>query len=124
VTISDVKMQNLISDVSDAILYGKSDLDAVLRRYNVPAQEVDDLISLVFALQDTLVEVQPSRAFQQRLKAELIESRRSSFVWRLRRLPARVQMAALAALAGGFMLLLRRRFVPRERVEEIASIGS
>jgi len=107
---SDVKRQNLINDVTDALLAGEN-IDNVRNRYDVPRAESDDLIELIERINHAMNRVEPSPQFAKRLKAELTGEQRIGVVGRIRKLPTRVQMAAAAALMGGFWLLIRRRFL-------------
>ena len=113
---SDVKMQNLMSDVTDAILSGES-VDAVRTRYGVARHESDELTDLVMNLNRAMVQVEPSLQFKRRLKADLMEQNVSVF-WRLRRMPTRVRFAAVAAVVGGFALILQRLFIGEPKTTE------
>lgn len=109
---SDVSMQNMLAATTDAILAGQHQrkVRRLMRSYDVPRAEAESLLDVVYLLEDTLVEVQPSPRFARRLKRDL-QGEQVFGVWRpWRRLPARVQVAALAAVLGGFWILIRRRF--------------
>lgn len=113
---SDVKMQNLMSDVTDAILAGES-ADGVRAQYGIPRHESDELTELVISLNKAMIQVEPSVQFTRRLKADLMEQNVSVF-WRLRRMPTRVRFAAVAAVLGGFALLLQRLFIGEPETPE------
>lgn len=71
--------------------------------------EARQLVMLVTRLRDTLIEQTPEEVFRRKLKEDLI-GMDYSVITRLRYLPARVQIAAgITLLAGGAMLLTRRR---------------
>lgn len=106
---SDVKMQNFLADVTDAMLTGE-DLDTVRRRHGMLRHDHDELVTLIRQLDEAMVPHQPSAEFSRRLKADLLDDPKPGVILRLRGLPARVQMAAAATVFGGFVLFLRRRF--------------
>lgn len=105
----DIRMQNALAAVTDAMLMGESvDVDTIVRRYNVPRQELEELMRVIGLSQQTLVEVQPSPHFARQLKQELIGKPKSGVWWG--RMPVRVQLAALvAAVLGGMTFMFRRR---------------
>ncbi len=107
---SDVKMQNLLNDVTEALLAGDN-IDSVRGQYDVPRAESEELIDLIERINRSMVRVEPAPQFEKRLKADLLGERRAGVVWRIRKLPARVQVAAAAAIMGGFLLILRRLFL-------------
>lgn len=108
---SDVKVQDFLATATDAIITGDADLDDLGLEYGISIDEVASWRPLLHQLNDTLVPVQPSARFSEQLKLELM-GEETTLLWRIRRMPARVQMAAVLALLGGFALILRGRFVP------------
>jgi type VI protein secretion system component VasF len=106
---SETQMQAYLSEVTDALLAGK-DIEHIRRKYNIAPQERADLDDLLQRLNNTMQPVKPRAEFKARLKADLLdEPQPSGVLWQIRKLPARVQMAAIAALVGSFMLILQRR---------------
>lgn len=103
---SDVRIQNLMTDVTDAILAGES-ADPIRARYGIARAESDELIKLIESLNATVTHVEPSAQFKRRLKAELLEHNVGVF-WQLQRLPTRVRFAAILTLLGGFMIVIQR----------------
>jgi hypothetical protein len=106
---SEVKWQNYLNDATDAILAGEP-VDTIREHYGIHYGD-DDLIALVENINATMVSVQPSKQFSNRLKDELMGVERTGVVWQIRRLPARVQMAAMAAILSGFLIILQRIFL-------------
>jgi hypothetical protein len=106
---SDVKMQNLVNDVTDALLTGES-VDSARRKYDVSRAESDELIHLIERINRSMEKVEPSAQFSKNLKADLLGEQRTGVVGRIRTLPARVQYAAVVAIVGGFLLILQRMF--------------
>jgi hypothetical protein len=104
-------LEDLLSAVTDALLAEDTHLDAVIARYDVPRSNVDAMVSLIRRLHRTLVGVNPSPRFVQKLKHDLIGTPETGLVARLRYLPARVQIAAGVVAVAGFMLLARRRLL-------------
>jgi hypothetical protein len=107
---SEVKWQNYLNDATEAFLAGES-LESLREEYGIPYQEAHDLMSLVENINNTMIEVQPSKQFSRNLKDELMGLERTGMVWRIRHLPARVQLAALAAILSGFLIILQRFFL-------------
>lgn len=107
---SEVKWQNYLHDATDALLTGDS-IDNVRENYGISYGEDDEWIDLLEDIHTVMVQVQPSQQFSGRLKDELMGVERTGVVWSIRRVPARVQMAALAAILSGFLLILQRIFL-------------
>lgn len=112
---------DFLDAVTTALLTKNSDVDGVLRRYDVSRAEYDGVINLITRLHITLVGVKPSRRFVQRLKQDLLETPRHGVVGQLRHLPPRVQIAAGVALVIGFMLLARRKLVMDARAAAVSA---
>jgi hypothetical protein len=112
---SDVKMQNLVNEVTDALLAGEN-LDTVRRKHDVARGDADDLINLIERINQSMQKVEPSAQFTKSLKADLMGEPRTGVVGQIRKLPARVQYAAVVAIVGGFLLILRRMFLGEEHV--------
>ncbi len=114
-------LQDLLAAVTDALLAEDKHLDHVLRQYNTSPQQAAGFIMLIQRLQRTLVGVQPSKRFVRRLKQDLIAIEQYNVITRVRRLPARVQIAAGIALIAGFMLISRRRVHDLRMAQEAAA---
>lgn len=107
---TDAQLPDMMNEMTDAILAGR-DPEAVRARYGIYSPESADLLALVRQLDQTMIEIQPDVDFSRQLKRELLgEPQRATWL-RVRRWPTRVQVAAVAAVTGGFMLLLQRRFL-------------
>ncbi len=108
---NDTHTENYLEALTAAILaeLPPEQLDALAQEYHVPPSEAEPLVRLVNRLHQTLTAVRPSRAFAERVKRELYAQYDPSLMGRLRRLPARVQMAALLVFLGGFLFISRRR---------------
>lgn len=107
---SETNVQHLLAAVTDALIADEqADLETIAARYDVPRKDVNSLMHLIRRLRGTLHITEPTPAFARRLKQDLLGKKQAGILWRIRRLPARVQVAAGLALMGGFMLLLRRR---------------
>lgn len=112
--MSDVNMQDYLAALTDALMVDEpsdAELEALMTRYDVPRRDAQALAlaKLVKRLRGALQPVQPSVRFSRKLKDELMGVPQTDLVGRWRRLPARVQMAALFTLMGGFALFLRAR---------------
>lgn len=108
---SDIRIQDALSAVTDAIITGEGDVDVILRRYDVNRDEIESVMPLINGLNRTLTPVQPGAQFSTSLKAELMGSKpETSLTWRIRKLPARVQIAAATALIWGAIMIVWQRF--------------
>jgi hypothetical protein len=117
---SEVKWQNYLNDATEALLVDDS-VDNIREHYGIPYGEGDDLIGLIESINSVMTEVQPSKQFSRHLKDELMGVEHTGVVWRIRRMPARVQMAALAAILSGFLLILQRIFLADTTSSESSS---
>jgi hypothetical protein len=114
---SDMQIENLLSAVTDALLAEDQNVDAIINHYQVPREQVMNLIAVINRLHIAFVGVQPSRRFVRRLKYDLIGVPDRNVISRVRHLPPRVQIAAGIALIAGFMFLSRRRMIHDARPE-------
>lgn len=106
---SEVRLENLLAAVTDAMLADETDLDRIFERYAISRSDVQDLLGIIQRLKVTLVGVRPGRRYVARLKHDLVaQSEQRNVIDRWRTLPARVQIAAVLALLAGFVLLSRR----------------
>jgi hypothetical protein len=107
---SDVTWQNYLDEATDAILADRP-LEPVRKLHNMTASEDMKLITLIQDLNCNLVEMKPSPQFSRQLKAELLGVEQKGVVWRIRKMPARVQIAAIIAAAlgglGGVLLIVQ-----------------
>jgi len=104
---SDVQWQNYLNEATDAILTG-DDVNGIRSRYGISHKDDTELIGLIEKLNGSFEAVQPTTQFSARLKDELMGVERTGVVWRIRRLPARVQWAAIvAAILGGVLIVIQ-----------------
>ena len=105
---SDVQWQNYLTDVTHAIQSHET-VDTVRARYGISYKEDKDLLDLIEQLDGSIQVVQPSSQFANRLKDDLMGTQKTGVVWRIRRLPARVQWAAIVtAIIGGVLIVIQR----------------
>ena len=109
-TKSDVTWQNYLDDASNAIIADKP-LEPIRKLHNMTASEDSKLIGIIQDLNSNLVEIKPSPQFAKELKAELMGQEQVGVVWRIRKMPARVQIAAIIAAVlgglGGIVLIIQ-----------------
>ncbi|MEO1288773.1 MAG: hypothetical protein AAFV93_13475, partial [Chloroflexota bacterium] len=107
---SDVQWQNYLDEVSDALLTGNhQQIDKLRSKYGIAYKDDHQLVSLIEDMNQSFMTVEPSAQFSSRLKNELIGVEQTGVVWRIRKLPARVQWAAIVAtILGGGLLVLQR----------------
>ncbi|QPC84745.1 hypothetical protein G4Y79_10305 [Phototrophicus methaneseepsis] len=108
---TEVQMQEFVSALTDAVVQGRGSVDQIVGRYDMHDEDVMMWLPLIEELNQTLVEVQPSERYRRQLRKELLTGQPVNVGLRLRRLPARVQLAAVLTLIGGFLLIARNRFV-------------
>jgi hypothetical protein len=105
----ETQFENLLDAITDALLHDQDDVNKIVARYPVPATRLDGLVDLITRLNIALTPQQPRDRFVHQLKRDLV-GQQSGLLARLRYLPGRVQIAAgLAVIAGGLMLVSRRR---------------
>lgn len=106
---SDVEMQDLLDALTEQVINDGREVQRLIRRSRVPASDVEGLYHLIKRLDVCLHARQPSDHYVKRLKYELTGRDERLFA-QFRSLPLRAQFAAaLAAVAAGFLFLLRRR---------------
>lgn len=105
---SDVKMQNYLADVTDALLAGQ-ETDTIRRRYSINTHDHEEFLDLVDQVDTILFRVEPSHAYKRHLRADLLNEPKPIAFWQMRGLPARVQLAAIATLLSSFVMFWRRR---------------
>jgi hypothetical protein len=103
--MNEPQLQDLLSAFTDALLRNDDEAERLLERAVLP-RDASSLVSLTRRLHGTVHPIEPSAAFSRRLKADLMGQERQSLVWQWRQLPARVHIAAIVALFGGFGLLI------------------
>ncbi|MDE2859643.1 MAG: hypothetical protein OXN94_17485 [Chloroflexota bacterium] len=115
---ADAKAQDFVDDITGALQQGNS-LDPLVDLPDGAREEVVDLVSVIQGLRDTLLPVEPSAEFAAHLKTQLLESE-AGLAARLRKMPARLHVAAILALFAGFSLLLSRRLFGASAAQEIS----
>lgn len=95
--------------VTDAVLNGDGDVETILRQYGVARHEIEPFIGLIKGLDDVYQPVQPGAHFHARLKMDLLENTQAEMAYNLRRLPARVQFAAMGTFVWGLVTALWSR---------------
>jgi len=108
----DTQLEKLYTALTDAISNEASDeeINALIEAHQVPHnKDVDRMVALILRLHATLLGVQPSPRFVRELRRDLLAAYQDGLVHRIRRLPARVQLAALLVMIGGFAMIFTRR---------------
>lgn len=115
---SDVTWQNYLEEATEVIIADKP-LEPVRRLHNITAAEDMKFIGIIQDLHCNLVEIKPSPQFAKQLKEDLLGVEQQGVVWRIRKMPARVQIAAIIAAAlggiGGILLIIQRLWDSRAR---------
>jgi hypothetical protein len=105
-------LQNMLAAYTDAMLANHDDAEAIVGFYKIPREEVEGILGLIRRLQGTFIYVHPSKRYVRRLRNDLVGEPQPNVINTIRYLPPRVQIAAgVALLAGGVMLLSRRRLL-------------
>ena len=97
--------ENLLDEVTDALLNGNTDIDSILTKED---EKAAPFMALIDGLQNALFVREPSDTFVKSLKRELV-GKDSSVLDQF--VPAQVQIAAGMAVVAGFALIARRRIV-------------
>jgi ethanolamine ammonia-lyase small subunit len=69
---SEVRLENLLAAVTDAMLADEMEMDRIFERYAISRVEVEDLLNIIQRLKVTLVGVRPGRRYVARLKHDLM----------------------------------------------------
>jgi hypothetical protein len=116
----DTRMEELYAALTDAITNEASEeeINALITAHQIPhSREVSRMVRLIQDLHTTLLGVQPASRFVRELRRDLLAAYEDGLVHRIRRLPARVQLAALLVMIGGFAMLFTRRRSEPTKVE-------
>jgi hypothetical protein len=110
-------MDDLMSDLTDALLSDERDVDSTFAAYpDVARHEADALLNVARALRSNLTPVEPSAQFKAALRRDLVGEPQRNLLQRIQALPARVHFtaifAAVATLLGWFVSRRRNRNVP------------
>jgi len=106
--LSEVELQNLLDAITQRVVCDQEAVEGILRHYEANHEKLAPYARLIAHLHEVLVPQQPTSTFTHDLKRELIgQQQRSLFNWG--GFPIRAQIAAVAAIVAGFILLLRRR---------------
>jgi hypothetical protein len=104
------QIQNMLAAYTDAMLAGHDDMEDIVGYYQVQRQEVEGALGLIRRLHEAFIFVHPSKRYVRRLRVDLVGEPQPNVINAIRYLPPRVQIAAgVALLAGGVVLLNRRR---------------
>ena len=103
--MNEPQLQDLLSAFTDALLRNDDKAERLLERAVLP-REAALLVSLTRRLHGSVQPIEPTAAFSRRLRADLMGEEHQSLVWHWRQLPARVHIATIVALFGGFGLLI------------------
>ena len=113
----EAEMQDFLSHATTHLLRG-GDLRHAIGAYDVPHDEAMGYARLISRLDTAYQPVRMSARFQRDLKADLLGTPlERAWVARVRYLPARVHLAAMVAVVGGFLLLLQRLLLPNSRTD-------
>lgn len=111
-TQRDEHIQNMLAAYTDALLANHDDVEDIVGFYKIPREEVEGILGLIRRLQGAFIYVHPSKRYVRRLRSDLVGEPQPGVINTIRYLPPRVQIAAgVALLAGGVMLLSRRRLM-------------
>ena len=112
----DTKMENLLGELTDALLSGETDFDYIIEKHNISNDKVNEALGIVRLLQKELTIQQPSTAFVRELKQDLV--RQDGMFTRLRYVPVRVQITAGLAVFSGFAYIMGKRVTGEDDEEE------
>ena len=110
-------MQDLLDAITTGLQNGDG-VESVIAHSELPQEDADDFVEMIQALQSALTPQEPREAFAADLRAEL-QKGESSFLERLRGMPARVHVAAFLAICFGFVLFALRRLFGSETPQEM-----
>ena len=107
--LNEVEMQNLLDALTNAVITEQNNVEIVIQRHGATSLDVDGFVQLIFNMREYFQPQDPADKFVRNLKRELTGHDERRFA-KMRNFPMRAQIAAiLAAIAAGFLLVLRRR---------------
>lgn len=116
--LNEVRLQNFLSDYTDAVLKDSSDPALLLQKYGIGAEdapEINELMKIVARIRAAMPHVSPSDAFVAALYSQLTGEETLTLLNRMRQLPRHVRWAAGLTLTAGMVW-----FVARARREYFA----
>lgn len=118
-------LQDWLSAVTDALNADThADVHPLADYYGVSGEDAAAFTPVIRRLEGTLVGAPPSPRFVARLRAELVGAQQPVLVRQMQKLPARVRVAAVVAIAAGFFLITRRRLFDNARREEQSEVAA
>lgn len=114
-TSADSQTSNLLDAITSRLQGGEA-VDPLLAQHEDASGELDEVVEIMQSLHASLKPLSPSQDFADGLRAELLDGR-PDVVRRLRRMPARVHVAAILAVFAGCVLFLLRRLFGSEAAE-------
>lgn len=116
-TSVDSETRDLLDAITSRLQSGES-IEALMAQSENPQSELDDVIEIVQSLHASLTPLNPSSAFAGGLDAELRNGSPGE-VGRLRRVPARLSVAAILAVIAGFVVFMLRRIFGSEAAADL-----
>ena len=116
-TSVDSDTRDLLDAITSRLQRGES-AEALMAPGEDRPSELDDVFEIVQSLHASLTTLNPSPEFADRLGAEL-RNCRSGEARRLRRVPARLSVAAILAVFAGCALFMLRRIFGSESAAEM-----
>lgn len=106
----EVRLKYFMADLTEQHFDGQLDVPTLATYHDIPIGEASAYAHLVGRIDHTLIDVAPPAQFKKQLRADLVGDEPSGMFTRLRKLPPRLQVAAIIALLAAMALLGRRRF--------------
>jgi hypothetical protein len=113
---TETKMENLLGELTDALLSGETDFDYIIEKHNIPDDNVNEALAIVHLLQAELTLQKPSTEFVRELKNDLVGQ--GGMFTRLSYVPVRVQITAGLAVFSGFAYIMGKRVTGEDQEEE------
>ena len=114
-TSADIQTRDWLDAITERLQSGEA-VEPLPAQAEADQGELDEVLEIMQSLQASLQPLSPSQDFADGLRAELIAGP-GSVVKGLRKLPARVSIAAILALFAGCVLFMLRRLFGSEAAE-------
>ncbi len=114
-TSADIQTRDWLDAITERLQSGEA-IEPLPAQAEADQGELDEVLEIMQSLQASLQPLSPSQDFADGLRAELLAGR-GSVVKGLRKLPARVSIAAILALFAGCVLFMLRRLFGSEAAE-------
>lgn len=116
-TASEARLRNLLESVTSRLQRGDA-VDPLIEQAEEDHGDLVEIVELIQSLHASLTPMNPGQEFADNLRANLFDQRQG-VAGRVRKMPARLSVAAILAVCAGCLLLMLRRIFGSETATDI-----